>query len=267
MRVAPRLFGNREAFGVLAACATLSQAAPAASQHHVHIKTDLDPTVLHSRVKLTNEYTDREFGISRNKTKLNLSHAFGNAARRDWTVQLDFPLVAYRAGDFAGAPDATGIGDIEMRIGHVVDAEGFFRWAVGIETQFNTAAQPQLGDGVFRISPLLAFALEPSRVFKFQTNIQFDQSMVTETGVNEQQDFKVKPAVTFKLPEKFYAHVETELKWNTQAGGEFGSKLKFEVGRGFGHRGEWVVSARYEMPLTESHDQHVFTAGCAYVFP
>lgn len=43
--------------------------------------------------------------------------------------------------------------------------------------------------------------------------------------------------------------------------------LRFELGRGFGARGEWGRSARYEMPLTESAAEHTFTAGCAYVFP
>ena len=108
---------------------------------------------------------------SKNTTKLLLSYAFGNATQREWTLQLDLPLVAHRAGDRGGAPDATGFGDIQMRIGHVFDSEGVFRWALGVETQLNTAAQNQLGDGVFRLSPGLAFVLEPSNAFKFQTNI------------------------------------------------------------------------------------------------
>lgn len=227
----------------------------------------LDPTVLRSRMKVTNEFIEQAFDGSKNTTKLLLSYAFGNAARRDWTVQLDLPLVAYREGDQGGAPDATGLGDVEMRVGHVFDAEGVFRWALGVETQFNTAAQPQLGDGVFRLSPVAVFAVQPCRAFKFQTTTQFDQSLTRETGVSEQQDLKVKPAVTFQLPEKFYAYVESELKWNIQDDSRFSAKLKFELGRSFGTHGEWVLSTRYEMPLTTSSDDHTFTVGLAYVFP
>lgn len=227
----------------------------------------LDPTVLHSRVKVTNEFVDRDFDASRNKTKLLLSYAFGNVARRDWTVQLDLPFVSYRGGTRGGAPDADGIGDIEMRIGHVFDGEGVFRWGLGMETQLNTAAQPQLGEGVFTLAPVLVFAVQPCREFKFQTSAQFDQSLTHEAGVGEQQDLKVKPSMTFHLPGKFYAYVESELEWDVAGESEFGAKLKFEIGRGFGSRGEWVLSARYEMPLTESADQHTFTAGVAYVFP
>ncbi len=227
----------------------------------------LDPTVLHSRVKVQNEFIEQAFDGSKNTTKLLLSYAFGNVARRDWTVQLDLPLVAHRAGDLGGAPDATGFGDIQMRVGHVFDAEGVFRWGFGVETQLNTAAQDQLGDGVFRLSPVAVFAVEPCQAFKFQTSTQFDQSITTEEGVGEQQDLKVKPSMTFRLPEKFYAYVESELKWNIQNDDKFSAKLKFEVGRGFGARGEWVLSARYEMPLTESTDDHTLTAGVAYVFP
>lgn len=227
----------------------------------------LDSTVLSSRVKVTNEFIEQSFDGSKNTTKLLLSYAFGKAERRDWTVQVDLPLVAHRAGDQGGAPDATGFGDVEMRVGHVFDGEGVFRWAFGVETQFNSAAQPQLGDGVFRLSPVAVFAIQPSRALKLQTTTQFDQSLETEAGVSEQQEFKVKPAVTFNLPERFYAYVESELKWNVQNDDRFSAKLKFEVGRGFGARGEWVLSARYEMPLTESSDDHTFTGGVAYVFP
>lgn len=227
----------------------------------------LDATVLHSRVKLTNEFIEQAFDGSKNTTKLNLAYAFGNTARRDWTVQLDLPLVAHRAGNLGGAPDATGFGDVEMRIAHVFDGEGVFRWALGVETQLNTAAQNQLGDGVFRLSPLFAFAVQPCNAFKFQTNVAFDQSLTREAGVSEQQDLKVKPSVTFNLPKKFYAYVESELKWDLQNDDKFSARLKFEMGRGFGTRGEWVLSARYEMPLTESSDDHTITAGVAYVFP
>ncbi|MEY4484233.1 MAG: hypothetical protein RL693_1685, partial [Verrucomicrobiota bacterium] len=145
--------------------------------------TGLDPTILKSRVKLTNEYVDRDFGASKNTTKLNLAYAFGDSDLRDWTVQLDLPLVAYRAGDLTSPSDATGFGDIEMRVGHVFDRDGVFRWAAGLESQFNTASDPSLGDGVFRLSPMVAFAVEPCRAFKFQTTTQFDQSLVSETGV------------------------------------------------------------------------------------
>ncbi len=246
-------------------CAGLRVAA--APPAPAEVDPGLDPTVLHSRVKVQNEYIEQAFDGSKNTTKLLLSYAFGNPAQRDWTLQLDLPLVGHRAGDLGGAPDATGFGDIEMRVGHVFDGEGVFRWGFGIETQLNTAAQDQLGDGVWRLSPVAVFAVQPCREFKFQTTTQFDQSITREDGVSEQQDLKVKPAVTFHLPEKFYAYVESELKWNVQDDDKFSAKLKFELGRGFGARGEWVLSARYEMPLTESTDDHTFTAGVAYVFP
>lgn len=241
--------------------------AAAAPAEPVQPDPGLDPTVLRSRVKVTNEFIEQAFDGSKNTTKLLLSYAFGNAAQRDWTVQLDLPFVSYRTGALGGVPDADGIGDIEMRIGHVFDGEGVFRWALGVETQFNTAAQDQLGDGVWRLSPVAVFAVQPCRAFKLQTTAQFDQSLTREDGVTEQQDLKVKPSVTFHLPRKFYAYVENELKWNIQDDDRFSTKLKFELGRGFGARGEWVLSARYEMPLAESHDDHTFTAGVAHVFP
>jgi hypothetical protein len=224
----------------------------------------LDDTVFSSRVKLTNEYIESDFDIGKNTTKLGLAYAFGEGERLDWTVQVDLPLVAYFAGNQPGAPDATGFGDIEMRVGHVADGDGLFRWGYGLETRLDTAAEPQLGDGVFRLSPIVALAVQPSQAFKFQTNFQFDQSLASDSGVAEQQAVKVKPALFFNLPASCYLYLENELTWDLSKDAEFHSKMKFEVGRGFGDH--WILSARYEVPLTPHSEQQTFTLGCTYTF-
>ena len=71
----------------------------------------------------------------------------------------------------------------------------------------------------------------------------------------------------FDLPYACYGYLETELRWDYQADGEFGSKFKAELGHAFGRRKEWVVSIHSEIPLTESSEQYTLTAGLAYVFP
>ena len=222
----------------------------------------LDPTVLHSRVALSNEFKDQEFGAAKDTVTLNLAYAFGNPARRDWTVQMDLPVVGYDAGD-TGLESGTGIGDIEFRIGHVIHSQGIFRYAAGVEAEFDTAGGPPLGDGIFRLSPIIAFAVQPCRTFKFQTFIQFNQSLITETGVSEEQEIHLKPAISIALPDSWYAYTEFEETWGFQAHGQFSSTSKFEVGRSFG---EWVLSLRCEVPLTTSSDDYTVTVGCTYVF-
>ena len=177
---------------------------------------------------------------------------------------MDLPWVAWSAGNQPGTSDASGFGDIEMRVGHVADGEGLFRWGYGLETRLDTAAEPQLGDGVFRLSPIFAIALQPDQAFKFQTNFQFDQSLDSDSGVAEQQALKVKPALFFNLPASCYLYLENELTWDLSKDAEFHSKMKFEVGRGFGD--SWTLSARYEIPLTPNSEQQTFTLGCTYTF-
>ncbi len=244
----------------------LAAAATPEPASNVMSKTGLDLTVLRSRVKLTNEYSDYDFGVSQNTTKLNLGYAFGSEGLRDWNVQLDLPFVDYNAGDQASPPDATGLGDIEMRILHVFDGGGFFRWGLGAEAQFNTASEQQLGDGIFRLSPAAAIALQATRSLKFQTTMQFDQSLRTEAGVPEQRSIKLKPAVQFDLPGRCYGYVETNLAWNLQEGGEFGSNVKVELGHTFGVSKEWVASVRCETPLIESSEHYALTGGISYTF-
>jgi hypothetical protein len=227
--------------------------------------TGLDATILNSRVQLTNEFKDQEFGAAKDTATLNLAYAFGNTARPDWTGQVDLPVVHYDAGH-TGLESGTGIGDVVFRIGHVLRSEGVFRYAAGVEAEFDTAGGPPLGDGIFRLSPIVAFAVQPCRTFRFQTFAQFNQSVITETGVSEQQEIHVKPAVNFDLPHSWYFYTECEETWGLQAHGGFSSTLKFEAGRGFGVRAEWALSARCELPLTKSSDDYTVTAGCTYVF-
>jgi hypothetical protein len=226
----------------------------------------LDPTVLQTHMSLSNEFKDQEFGAAKDTLTLNLSYAFGNKARPDWTAQLDLPVVYYDAGHLTGVNSGTGIGDVETRIRHVFRSEGIFRYAAGIEAEFDTAGGPPRGDGIFRLSPIVAFAVQPCRTFKFQTFVQFNQSFFTETGVSEEKEIHLKPAITIVLPDNWYAYTEFEETWGFQAHGEFSSTAKFEVGRSFGARDAWVLSARCELPLTSSSDNYTVTVGCTYVF-
>jgi hypothetical protein len=208
--------------------------------------TGLDPTILNSRVALSNEFKSQDFGAAKDTVTLNLAYAFGKTARPDWTVQVDLPVVHYDAGHLTGVNSGTGIGDVETRVGHVFRSEGLFRWAAGVEAEFDTAGGPPLGDGIFRLSPIVAFAVQPCRTFKFQTFVQFNQSFITETGVSEEQEIHLKPAVNFALPHSWYAYSECEEVWGLEAHGSFCATAKVEVGRGFGARGEWALSARCE---------------------
>ena len=226
--------------------------------------TGLDPTVLNSRVALTNEYKNQDMGAVKNTTTLNLAYAFGNPARHDWTAQVDLPLVYYDAGRRTGVESGTGIGDIECRVGHVLRSEGILRYAAGVETEFDTAGGPPRGDGIFRISPAIGFAIEPCKWFKFQTFAQFNPSIRTETGVPEEREIDLKPAITFNLPSSWYLYTEFEEEWELPAHGDFTSTFKIEVGRGFG--AQWALSARCELPLTKSSDDYTLTFGCTYTF-
>jgi len=176
------------------------------------------------------------------------------------------PVVHYDAGHLTGVNSGTGIGDIETRIGHVFRSEGFFRWAAGVEAEFDTAGGPPLGDGIFRLSPIVAVVMQPCRTFKFQTFVQFNQSFITEAGVSEQQEIHLKPSINVDLAHSWYVYSECEEVWGLEAHGNFSATAKVEVGRGFGPRGEWALSARCEVPLTTSSDNYTVTVGCTYVF-
>src|SRR5438874_12917502 len=217
-------------------------------------------------MSLSNEFKAQEFDAVKDTLTLNLSYAFGKTTRPDWTAQVDLPVVYYNAGQTKGVESGAGFGDLECRIGHVIHSEGIFRYAAGLEAEFDTAGGPPLGDGIFRLSPIVAFALQTCPTFKFQTFVQFNQSFFTETGVSEEQELHVKPAISIALPDNWYAYTEFEETWEFPAHGEFSSTAKFEIGRSFGAHSELVLSARCELPITSSSDDYIVTVGCTYVF-
>ena len=228
--------------------------------------TSLDPTVLSTQMSLSNEFKAQEFDAVKDTVTLNLSYAFGKTTHPDWTAQVDLPVVYYNAGQTKGVESGAGFGDLECRIGHVIHSEGIFRYAAGLEAEFDTAGGPPRGDGIFRLSPIVAFVVQPSATFKFQTFVQFNQSFFTETGVSEEQELHLKPAINVALPNNWYAYSEFEEVWQFPAHGQFTSTFKFEVGRSFGKGGAWIWSARCEIPLTSSSDNYTVTTGCTYVF-
>src|SRR2546430_9969334 len=208
-------------------------------------------------MSLSNEFKAQEFDAVKDTVTLNLSYAFGKTTRPDWTAQVDLPVVYYNAGQTKGVESGAGFGDLECRIGHVIHSEGIFRYAAGLEAEFDTAGGPPRGDGIFRLSPIVAFVVQPSATFKFQTFVQFNQSLITESGVSEEQEIHLKPAVNVALPASCYLYTECEEEWARHS--KFSSTLKFEIGRGFGAHVEWALSARCEIPLTKSSDDCTLT--------
>jgi hypothetical protein len=62
--------------------------------------------------------------------------------------------------------------------------------------------------------------------FKFQTFVQFNQSFITETGVSEEQEIHLKPAINFDLPHSWYVYSECEEVWGLQRHGNFSATAK-----------------------------------------
>jgi hypothetical protein len=261
------LLGPGATFGTLAATPSDQlQAAEQTSAVAEEIDNGLDPTIIHSRLRIENEFTDRESGASQNKTTFAGTYGFGFNGQNDWRLTLSVPVVAYNTGRTSGPGDATGLGDVELLLGHVFDPTGRFRWGLGLETRLNTATEPQLGDGRFRLSPIAGFAWLFCPQAKFQTFIQYNQSVAKDSGVTNQQELELKPALEVDLPWQGYAHVEWASKWNIEHEGDYSSKFKIEIGRAFYSRKQFVVALRYELPLTESTDQGVYYMGLTYVF-
>jgi hypothetical protein len=96
--------------------------------------------------------------------------------------------------------------------------------------------------------------------------VQFNQSLITETGVSEEQEIHLKPAISLALSDNWYAYTEFEETWGFERTASSVPPPSSRSAAASGARGEWVLSARCELPITTSSDDYTLTAGCTYVF-
>lgn len=256
---------------LLAAFATGATLDAAVAQGHTNstvewFDTLRDPTVLSSRASLGYDHTDQHQGAFRNKVSPSGSLAFGAEGQHDWMVSAELPFYHDYPGNSGGLRE-TGVGDLKIGVGHILDGTGRFRWGLGLATTFNTASEPQFGDGTFQLAPIWGAGYRFSPDFEWVANVQYNASATEANGRQPVKSLELKPALIKILPHHWYSLLGWDSTWDFDNGNLHRGTVKTEFGKGVGSRQQWVFYTGVDVPvMNAAQDNFTIRAGLNHIF-
>ncbi|MEI6569781.1 MAG: hypothetical protein WCR20_24100, partial [Verrucomicrobiota bacterium] len=143
---------------VLFSCILLSAILPAASpavdppNDIDKVDTTTDATKIDSRISLSNEFANKGADSWSDKLKIEGNYAWKLRSDRDSVLDVDLPVKTFNPGD-AGGPTVSGLGDLTIGVGHVIDGTGMWRHGIYLEVTLDSATETPLGDGRLRLAP------------------------------------------------------------------------------------------------------------------
>ena len=225
-----------------------------------------DPTVLSSNVGLGYSYADRHQDASRNKLTISSAYAFGIGRRKDWVVSAKLPFIHDEPGN-SETSQASGLGDLKVGFGHVIDGTGRLRWGLGAAVTFGTASEQQFGDGAVTVSPIGGWGFRFTPEFELVGNVQYNNSIHEADGRISVHSLEFSPALLKIWPHHWYTQAGWESVLDFEDGSNHSGKVTAEVGKAFGGRQQWVLSAGVDIPAGSAGlDNFTAKAGVNYIF-
>lgn len=221
-----------------------------------------DPTLLSRRLTTQFEFEDRAHGDAAAKWFWNLRWAVRIDEDLAFGVQVEAPL---RRAEEGGAT-ATGVGDIETRIGIVQRLSPTVRWAIlAVNLKFSTATDPLLGDGVLEARPISAVRWDATDRLQLGINVEYNFTPRDE-GPEDVSALELKLPATFKVAEDLSAAASFNPRWNYLADSTR-HRVEFGLTRLFGSRNEYALSVGAEIPLTHDSLDWKGSLGLTWYFP
>lgn len=225
-----------------------------------------DPTFLASQVSFGTDYFYRQDGAFRNRFVLSGDYAFGAQSSRDWVISAEMPLLLDDPGDGNGSRNS-GLGDLKLGVGHVLDGIGQFRWGLGAAVTFDTASDDPFGDGALKISPQWGAGYRFRPDFELSAKVQYNASVWEDEGRSDVSSLEAKVALLKTWPGFWYSLVGYGSLWNFERDNLHSNVIKAEVGKAFGARQEWIAFVSGEAPVeNRGANQFAVKLGLSYIF-
>jgi len=222
-----------------------------------------DPTLLAPRLLTQWEHQDLAHGDSNGKVYLNLREAFLIREGLAFGVQAEIP---YNWAEKSGA-DFSGLGDLEMRAGFAGRLAPGWRWGLGTNARFDTAAESELGDGMFELRPIAAVRWDLTKSVNVGLNTEY--TFVPEDqgpGVHETDTMELKFPVTIKLGHGWSALISYQPKWNLEKGDSRVDRLDLSTTVLLGEHKKYALTSGVELPLWEDSLDYKAFVGLQWFF-
>ena len=234
----------------------------------VERKSDLieldDPTILRRKVGLENRFTDLANGASRYKANLEGVYAMGLSDNIDFGLRLRVPfIVHYFKSDKPGDADQNGFGDVEFAFGPAFRLNKKLRTFFGLETQFNSGTDDQLGDDSIILRPLYTLAWSATSFMDVAFNFEYSNSVFQETGQGPTNDLLITVPITFSLPHLWSFTVEWRGRAVFVSPEQFRNSIRPGVAKAF-KSVPITLFAKFEIPINDTRFETRF--GFFYFF-
>lgn len=204
-----------------------------------------DPTLLAPRLLTQGEYQSLAHGDATGKVFVNVREAWLLARSLAFGLQMEVPLNwAEKAGE-----EFSGLGDLESRVGLVGRLAPGLRWGLGLNTRFDTASEPALGDGVFEMRTIATLRWDATPFLNLGLQPEYTFTPTTD-GVGEIESLQLKLPVTIKLTHGWSFYASYQPKWNLAAGDTRQDRLELSTTFLLGPQRNYAVTMGVETPLS-----------------
>ena len=219
-----------------------------------------DPTLIGRRLlsefSYENDAGDAEFW------KLETSLRWAIPIHKDLAFGMQ-ALIPVKWNDTATASES-GIGDLELRTGLVGRISPTLRYGIGLNAEFDTAADSSLGDNALALRPITAIRWDVARHVNIGLNLEYTFTPRDE-GADDISEFELKFPLVVKLNDDWSAAATYKPKWNLLTESD---RHRFELGatRVWGADHEYALSFGTEVPLSSDTMDFKLISGFTWYF-
>ncbi|MFC7336231.1 hypothetical protein ACFQY0_03505 [Haloferula chungangensis] len=244
-------------------CMTWAEETPGQLFEHVPQRAWLenyDPTLIGSRT--FSEFIFESFDDDIDTFKIENTIRWGIPVGDDLAAgfQVMIPVKWYDSP----ASDNFGLGNIESRAGLVGRFSQNLRWGAGVNAEFDSASDDNLGGGAFILRPTAVLSWDVSKRVNLGMNIEYNFTPFSE-GPDDVSTLELKFPVAFKINECWSGFVSYKPSWLFLDEDER-HLLESGVTRVFGAREQYALSIVGEIPLVSEDYHFKLAAGFGWYF-
>jgi len=200
-----------------------------------------DRTIVGSYASLDTEWDEFKHGTEKATWTATGLWGWPVSERQDWAVRLKLPVVYERRNEASDHADFSGLGDIEVGTGTAFRLNQGWRTGGGIELHADTASNPALREGVWRLHTLWAVGHDITKWLTLAPTVEYSQSVAEEHDVASQRYLELSLPTTFILP------------YDWSVGTKYKAKIDFENGDHWIHTVDLGIAKRISnIPLVLS---------------
>ena len=159
-----------------------------------------DQTIIVSHLWLDTEWDEFKHGAEAATWTVGGVWGWRVSGQQDWALRLKVPFVYGRSDESSGHMSIGGVGDVEVATGTAFRLSKSWRTGGGIELHADSASDPSLGAGVWRLHSAWSVAYDVTNWFTVIPTVEYTHSIAEEHNVAPHRFLEFSLPTTLILP-------------------------------------------------------------------